>query len=441
METARMNGQKERTRRVAVLLAAAITALPACAAETATGSGAIAALTGGKPYLNLRLRFEHVDDDATAEDGEATTLRTVVGYRTGDFYGFHSLLELESVLAAGDYNDGGANRGMGRYAAIVDPEGIELNQGYLAYTGLPGTTLAFGRQVVTDREAPLHRYLGTVLWRQNWQTHDAFSIENNSVKDLRLRFWYSYNINRIFGEDNPTRGLDDKGLDGFLFNAQYGALPVGKIEAYAYLLDFEGAMPAGGFYQSTQTYGLRLDGKRGLAPAWDLLYAGELAWQSDWEDNPNEIDALYVLGALGATWRPGGPVQAITVKGQYELLGGDGGADRFTTPLATGHAFQGWADEFLNTPGDGIEDIQLIVSANAWGFAFTAWYHDFNSDRDDYDYGTELDVQLTRQFFGRYLAGIKYSDYDGDTNALNLARNPARADDISKFWAWLQVAF
>jgi hypothetical protein len=31
----------------------------------------------------------------------------------------------------------------------------------------------------------------------------------------------------------------------------------------------------------------------------------------------------------------------------------------FQAPLGTKHAFQGWADEFLNTPTDGIEDAYL----------------------------------------------------------------------------------
>ena len=42
----------------------------------------------------------------------------------------------------------------------------------------------------------------------------------------------------------------------------------------------------------------------------------------------------------------------------YEVLGADNGVG-FATPLATGHKFQGWADKFLTTPGDGIEDVYI----------------------------------------------------------------------------------
>ena len=40
-------------------------------------------------------------------------------------------INYECVLAQGNYDDGGTNRGMTRYAQIVDPEGMEINQALL----------------------------------------------------------------------------------------------------------------------------------------------------------------------------------------------------------------------------------------------------------------------------------------------------------------------
>src|SRR3546814_3361296 len=37
------------------------------------------------------------------------------------------------------------------------------------------------------------------------------------------------------------------------------------------------------------------------------------------------------------------------------------GVVAFQTPLATLHAFNGWADRFLSTPGNGLEDIYVGV--------------------------------------------------------------------------------
>jgi len=403
--------------------------------------------TLGKPLIHLRLRYEGADDETRREDSDAATLRTALGFRTASFHGIFGLAEFESVLAAGDYDDGGTNRGMSpRYSPIIDPEGAEINQAYVGIDALPKTVIQIGRQSILDREAPFHRYLGNVLWRQNWQTHDAVGISNGSLPNTVLRFWYTWNINRIYGEDNPTRGFDDKGLDGYLMNAVYTGLPLGKIEAYAYLLDFDRSrVPAiRSFYPSTQTYGLRFDGKYAIDPKLDLLYIAEVAHQADFADNPSgNIDQFFLWGSLGATYKPGGIVQALTAKISHEHLGGDGGADRFTTPLATLHAFQGWADRFLNTPGDGIEDTYTTAIATIAGFNLMFDYHWFDSDNDDYSFGEEADVSLVKTFAVHYTAGLKYANYDADGNALNRARNTAggQAADLERVWAWIEYKY
>ena len=80
---------------------------------------------------------------------------------------------------------------------------------------------------------------------------------------------------------------------------------------------------------------------------------------------------------------------AVTVLGGYELLGSDNGVG-FNTPLATKHKFNGWADKFLGTPGEGLEDIYLTAKGKAYGVKWVATYHDFSSDVDGIDFGSEL---------------------------------------------------
>ena len=66
------------------------------------------ALSGGKSSLELRLRAEQVDDSGKKETANATSLRTVLGYKTADYQGFTGLVEFENVSDFGqdDYNDG-----------------------------------------------------------------------------------------------------------------------------------------------------------------------------------------------------------------------------------------------------------------------------------------------------------------------------------------------
>lgn len=401
-------------------------------------------LTEGRPLLGLRLRYEHADDDLRREAADALTLRTALGLRTASLYGVFALGEIESVLAVGDYDDGGANRGGApRLSLIADPEGAELNQAYVGFDGLPRTVVQVGRQVITDRDAPLHRHVGNVVWRQNWQTFDAVGATSAALPDTIVRAWYTWNINRIFGEDHPVRGFDDKALDGYLLNVVHTGLPWGRLELYAYLLDFaqSNVRAIQSFYPSTQTYGARLDGAAVLTPQSDFLYVAELAHQGDFAGNPTgDIGQFFGWGSLGVSHRPVGRVQALTARISHEHLGGDGGADRFTTPLATGHAFQGWADRFLNTPGDGIEDTYVTLQSVVSGVTLTLMYHWFASDRDHYAYGEELDWMLTKTFRPRCTLGLKYADYVADGNARNRMRNAVtgQAADMRNLWLWLE---
>jgi hypothetical protein len=134
---------------------------------------------------------------------------------------------------------------------------------------------------------------------------------------------------------------------------------------------------------------------------------------------------FYTL-ELGLAGKPG----ALALG--YEVLGSDGGVS-FRTPLATLHAFNGWADMFLATPANGIEDTYLKASAALpGGFGFLAFYHWFESARLGAGYGTELDLQLTRKLAKHITGTLKYASFDGD--------NPAFAD-VTKLWIQADFAY
>jgi hypothetical protein len=432
--------------------------LSAAVSDVASSTALWKAISGGKPDLYMRYRFENVVDEQrpVLQDAYANTLRTALGYSTGLFHGFGAYVQMEDVRALGEdlYNDGGANGVLNR-AAVVDPEGTEVNQANLRYRGFPRTTLTLGRQEIEHRTAPLHRYSGNILWRQNWQSMDAVRVTNDSLPATRLDYAYVWNVNRIFGEDNPIADRSDFRSSSHLMNATYGGFTWGKLEGYSYLLDFESHLiPTRGL--STATYGARFQGSYELIKySSRILYTAEGAHQTDHADNPADISVSYYLGELGAMKLINHPIfESITLRGSAEILEGDGpqifGAARvgraFQTPLGTNHAFQGWADRFLTTPADGIVDIFGTLVARIYGAQVTLMYHDLSSDRDDYDYGTEWDAQITRVFHEHYTVGIKYSSYDADQNAKNLARNGAaslgkQAFDLDKLWLWAELRF
>jgi hypothetical protein len=407
-------------------------------------------IAGGKLDLSVRLRYESVGDDAPQpapnanlrlKDAHALTLRTALGYTTGSLYNFNAYVQIEDVRAADEdaYNDGGRN-GVTNRAAVVDPEGTEVNQAFLRFGGVPRTVLTYGRQELTHREAPLHRYLGNVGFRQNMQTYDAFRAVNLALPKTVVDYAYIWNANRIFGEDNPNPELRDLRMHSHVLNVQYSGLEAGKLEAYAYLLDFVGRTSP---RFSTATYGLRFQGSHAALPKLRLNYALEAATQSDYASNPNDIDAHYALAEISGRYAIGKLLESIGLGLGYELLSGKGGVNAFQTPLGTNHAFQGAADRFLVTPGDGIRDAYVRLTAKVAGAQLAAEFHDFRADRDNYRYGQEWDLLIEKPIAQRFLIGAQYADYQAARNARNLARNRGSGQvfDLTKFWLYAQFRY
>jgi hypothetical protein len=438
------------------------------AGYSAAGDNLVDALKGGKVDLYLRYRFEFVDDDQPRinpgppplltgiplKDAHASTLRTALGYSTGLFYDFGAYVQFQDVRVIGDdaYNDGGSN-GVVDHAVVVDPESTEIHQANLRYVGLPYTTVKAGRQEIEHRPAPLHRYIGNILWRQNWQSFDGVRVLNEYLPATEVDYAYVWNTNRIFSEENSLPDRSDFRMNSHFIKALYSGFAYGKLEYYTYLLDFESQTSEG---LSTSTFGLRFQGSYDLISyPVAILYTAEYGYQMDYAENPADIDVGYYLGELGATYSfVDSPIESVTVKGSYEVLEGDGGevvigccngrvARAFQTPLGTNHAFQGWADRFLITPADGIEDLYVTLNVKVMGSNFIAMWHDFSANNDDYDYGTDWDLVLERPLFNNFLVGAKYANYDASGDAQNRARNSisGQAFDLEKVWAYVQFKF
>jgi len=122
----------------------------------------------------------------------------------------------------------------------------------------------------------------------------------------------------------------------------------------------------------------------------------------------------------------------VTLSGGYELLG-EGNNVGFKTPLATLHAFNGWADLFRATPAAGLRDSYLKVSANlSEGFSLLAFYHRFDLDQTGADVGAEFDVQFSRKFGKSVTALAKAADFRRDSPAF---------PNVRKLWLQIEYAF
>lgn len=412
---------------------AALISLPGLLAspDSHAEGGFIEAVTGGKISGQLRPRFEWVDQESIPNNANALTLRTQLGYTTGDYKGFGALLQFEDVrsLGADEYND--TINGLTQYPTIADPESTEVNQAFLSYKGSPDTLLAdttirYGRQIINlDNQ----RFIGAVSWRQNTQTFDALSLTSSVTNNINLFLAHVTNVNRIFGENHPT--LSDIEMKGELINMAYRGLALGTLTGYAYLLDYEPGQPIA-VTRSNKTLGLRFDGWRQQEGGTKYFYTAEYARQSDYKDGAGLVDADYKNLTLGAE------IKGVQAKLNYEVLSGDG-VYGFATPFATGHAFNGWSDQFLTTPVDGLQDIFVTLEKSWKGINWLLRYDRFSSDRGSYDYGSEWGVSAAKKVNKNLTLLAKYAAYNGDTNSTNVARNLALSRDLSKFW--LQADF
>lgn len=389
----------------------------------------IGALTSGKPSAYLRYRFESVDQEGFADKARASTLRTQLGYQTGDFHNFGAFVQFEDVRSLGNDRYNSTINGRTQFPVVADPKGTEINQAYLSYKGIPGTTLKYGRQAIIYDN---HRFIGNVGFRQNEQTYDAFTIQNTSLPSTTISYAHITNVNRIFGENHPTQS--DLHMNSDLLNVAYNGFKAGKIVGYGYFLDYEAGqtLPV---TASNKTLGIRFDGSYPLDKV-KFLYTVEYATQDNYKSGAASVEADYSYAMLGID------TKGIQLKLNYEVLGGDG-VYGFATPLATLHAFNGWADKFLTTPRDGIRDAFVSIGGNVWGTSLLAVYHDYSSDSLDYRYGSEWNLQASKKIEKNLTLTVKYASYNGDANSLNVARNtPASLPrDVEKIWLQAELQF
>lgn len=365
----------------------------------------------GKLLIDARYRYEHVDQDGIANEANAHTLRARVGFLTGKVWDLQLLVEGEGVVQFNDdFND--TTNGNVTFPVVADPNDFQINRLQVEYSGLPQTVLTVGRQRINfDNQ----RFVGGAAFRQNEQTFDAARITNTTIENLNLTYIYVNQINRIFGEEGGP-GAFQGALEGdtHLFNAAYDFKDWGKLTGYGYLIELEDGPQLNSNTPSTATFGLRFAGKHGVAEGWAMLYALEYATQSDYAGNPRNYDVDY--------WMLEGGVAAHGFKllGGVESLEGNG-LDRFQTPLATLHKFQGFADVFLVTPANGIVDVygtlgyetKVADAGPLTSVTAVVTYHDFDAERGGADLGSEWDFEVAGKFGDHWSASVKYADYDG----------------------------
>ena len=336
------------------------------------------------------------------DEAHASTLKTRLTYTTKSYQNFHAQVQVDDVSVIGDDNYNDTQNGRIDHSVVADPDGTEINQAWIAYTGLANTTIKHGRQLVNlDNQ----RFIGGVGWRQNEQTHDATAIVNTSLPDTTVVAAYVTRVNTITQADIDTSTN--------LLNINYKGLGLGAISAYHYASE-----------EIADTTGLRFAGSSDAGDI-KLHYEAEYAKQSEHSSNSPEIDADYTHLVLGAT------LKGFTVKLGQEVLGSDDGTAAFQTALGTKHKFNGWADQFLATPANGLDDRYVSFATPIAGANLTVVYHQFDADEGSAEYGDEIDIALSKKLNDNITLLLKYADYNAEDHNV----------DTEKLWLQAVVNF
>ncbi len=409
---------KKRHFAVAVPAALLVTLLGAASSPVLAVDSFKESITEGKFGYSFLWRLENVDQDPLPNNATAIPLRARINYHSADLNGFSFKAEFDYIFHFGvdTFNAGAGNKpNPPGYPVIADPGGEDLNQAFLQYKAGFGTFRAGRQRIIYDNA----RFVGNVGWRLNEQTYDAFSFSQKAGSDFEFKYAYVDNVNRIFGADVPAGDHDQ---NTHLLNLTYKFENATKLTGYYYNIENQDVAAL-----SNITWGLRLNGKtRNDGPK--LGYILEYAGQKENTDSLVDYSAEYWRAdlSLAFNW--------ATMYVGYESLSGDNTipGQAFRTPLATLHAFNGWADKFLATPQAGLTDAFVGLKGD-WGkWKWNVLYHDFSAQSGIADFGTEFDGFIKRKFKGNFGILLKAASFSTD--------NPAYTD-TTKFWIQLTADY
>ena len=408
--------------------------LALCAVLTAAGAGAAEPRDVGKESgadrrrsqesrpgsasLDLRYRYEHVEQAGFQDPARASLLRTRVTLQTPSRHAVHGLLQIDNVAAIGAKDYDSTENGRDAFPIIADPRGTDINQALLAYER-EAVVARVGRQRILLGDM---RFIGRKPWRNNEQTYDGARLQWNPPGSLRADFSYVRQVNRIFGPDDGSNPARWRGDSVFLRSVWTPAARQ-TLAAFAYAIDVDpqaGFAPGKTVNNSSDTLGVEY---RTRIAGFDLRAA--VATQADAGQSRLSYRATYYVVEAAVPWR------GLRFGAAYEVLGSDNGVG-VSTPLANGHRYQGWADQFLSTPGEGLRDSWLSVAGDIGPVALTARYHDFRAEASSLAFAEELDLQARWAISPRLTATLKAALFDGKV--------PDRYPDTDKAWLMLEFS-
>ena len=381
--------------------ACAIAACSGAAAQQPEDSFGIAdSLARGRFTLELRPRYNRIDESDKPERTEGGTVRLTVGFVSAPLQMTRFMVEgIHTDQVDPHFNDDGGNINGSPYPLLPDPRYTGMNRVYVEYKGLPDTRIRAGRQRVRlDNQ----RWISDNDFRQIPQLFDGVETVYTGLASMELYGAY-------FGRVRTTSG-DTNDLNLTLLHAAWNPLPGQSVSAYAYFHDQAQNGAFTGFADNSyRVIGVRWTGSAAPWLGWnavDVPFEAEFATQRAHSGGDARIDANYWRVGGGIAWRE------TVARLDYEVKESNGGRYAVQMPLTDFYAFNGWTLHFYNTPRQGLRDSWATLRQGWRDFTLYGEYHRFRSDYGGIDFGRELDVGLAYAWNENTVLRFQHARYD-----------------------------
>lgn len=355
------------------------------------------AVTKGRPLVQIRSRYAHIDEDAKQKYTDALTVRATLGWQSAPFHDFRFLVQgiHTDYFGSKRFNDNAAQIPTSPYPLLPDPRNTDFNQLYVDYTGVSSTRIRLGKQILRlDNQ----RFISDDDFRQTPRVFNGLTVVNNSLPNTELMAGHMQRVRNVFGQQSRLR------LN--ILHAAYNPAPNHSLAGYGYFHDQAATGSFTGFADNSyRILGLRAAGGFSVSEAGKLLYAAEYAQQDPYADGDKRINARY-FRVGGGPWWP-----SITARLDYEVKGSDHGIYGFQTPLTDLYAHNGLALQFVSTPTQGLRDRWITVAIKAAKLDVLTEYHSFRADSGGFDFGRELDVTTTYPIRPNLTVRLQHANY------------------------------
>ncbi len=419
-----------RRRRLAGIALASMlysTATPAPAQQVAD-EGLLLRLSeslgNGRLLLELRPRYNHIEDTGKRDAVDAWTARLLIGWQTAPWLDTRVNAQWIHAdhLGARRFNDDPAKIASSTYPLLPDPSYHGINQLFADYAGLDGTRLRLGRQVVRMGN---QRFVSDNDFRQIPQVFDGATLTSSAIAGAEV----------LAGEYRRVRNTQGRTarLRLHLLQIAWNPRPDQVLAAYAIGHDQANTGSQTGFGSNAyRIAGVRSEGSLPAGAAYRIHYHAEFAQQKAFRAGDTRIDANY--WRLGAGWT--GP--CLSLRLDHETKGSNGGRYGFQTPLTDLYAFNGTALQYTSTPAQGLRDSWITLAGRIGGLDLFAELHRFRADQvsgtASRQLGRELDFMLTYPVRANLAARLQHARFRAGAGA----RTP---NDVDKTWLTLAYSY